>query len=91
MTIETKYNIGDEVWFEAAGDAKCEEIFGIEVNVYKDKLFIEYLFANDSYPFGLNEFDLFPTKEELLKYGTETEIKFMDTQRTMAKEKRERQ
>lgn len=67
MTIETKYNIGDEVWFAEEGDAICETILGIEVNVYKDKLFIEYLFANDSYPFGLNESDLFPTKEELLK------------------------
>lgn len=67
MTIETKYNIGDEVWFAEEGDAICEEILSIEINVYKGKLFIEYLFANDSYQFGLNESDLFPTKEELLK------------------------
>ena len=66
MKIETKYNIGHKVWFAEENDAKCEEIFGIEVNVYKNKLFIEYLFANDSYPYGLNESDLFPTKEELL-------------------------
>jgi hypothetical protein len=67
MDIKTKYNIGQKVWFAEEGDEKCEEVFGIEVNVYKDKLFIEYLFANDSYPYGLNESELFPTKEELLK------------------------
>lgn len=67
MTINTKYNIGDEVWFSEEGDAICEKILGIEINVYKGKLFIEYLFANDSYQYGLNEVALFPTKEELLK------------------------
>lgn len=45
MTIETNYDIGDEVWFAEEGKAICETILGIEVNVYKDMLFIEYLFA----------------------------------------------
>jgi hypothetical protein len=67
MTIETKYNIGDEVWFIEEGQPKKDEIISIEIYVYKDNLFVEYLFANDSYPYGLNESYLFPTKEELLK------------------------
>ena len=67
MTIETKYNIGDEVWFIEEGEPIKDEILSIEINIYKDSIFVEYLFANDSYPYGLNESYLFPTKEELLK------------------------
>jgi hypothetical protein len=67
MTIETKYNIGDEVWFIEENEPKSDVILGIEINVYKGRQFIEYLFANDSYPYGLNESELFPTKGELLK------------------------
>ena len=55
------------MWFIEEGQPKKDEILSIEVNVYRDSLFVEYLFANDSYPYGLNESDLFPTKEELLK------------------------
>jgi hypothetical protein len=67
MKIETKYNIGQVVWFMEENGPKSDVILGIEVNIYKEKVFIEYLFANDSYPYGLIEADLFPTKEELLK------------------------
>jgi hypothetical protein len=69
MTIETKYNIGQEVWFEEENEPKSDVILSIEINIYKGKVFIEYLFANDCYPYGLNESTLFPTKEELLKMG----------------------
>ena len=68
MTIETKYNIGDEVW-----GASHEEIwsgritaittyhvFGIERIEYK-------VFVEEEMHFTFKEEELFPTKEELLK------------------------
>ena len=67
MKIETKFNIGPEVWFIEENEPKSDVILSIEINIYKEQVFIEYLFANDSYPYGLIEADLFSTKEELLK------------------------
>jgi hypothetical protein len=67
MTIETKFDIGQEVWFMEEDEPNSDVILSIEINIYKEKVFIEYLFANDSYPYGLDESILFPTKEELLK------------------------
>lgn len=65
MTIETKYNIGDEVWYRG-----CEEIFQdtiCEIKVNIDcfgEAHIHYILWNDVLR---EENDLYPTKEELLK------------------------
>jgi hypothetical protein len=67
MTIETKFNIGQEVWFIDKNELNSDVILSIEINIYKGKVFIEYLFANGGYPYGLYEDALSPTKEELLK------------------------
>jgi hypothetical protein len=70
MTIETKYNIGDEVWvewitiptkmvvesIEFRKDENTESIWYFVVNIYDRR---ECYDANES--------ELFPTKEELLK------------------------
>lgn len=66
MTIETKYNIGDEVWFLFDGKplngkiAKISEYNIKIVVVFKDGK--EYLFSRE-----IKGFKLFPSKEELLK------------------------
>lgn len=68
MTIETKYNIGDEVWFQDEKQPVNNEILGIEIETYKHKQLIKYLFEQDGwFLFTVCEEDLFPTKEELLK------------------------
>ena len=69
MTIETKYNIGDEVfWVGYDGDWHQTEICGV--------LFIDgrvlYLMKESTigkvvYASYVEEKDVFPTKEELLK------------------------
>ena len=62
MTIETKYNIGDEVWFTTNSrqpvKAKITKIY-IDGESQCRYLFDEYV--------PRLERDLFPTKEELLK------------------------
>ena len=70
MTIETKYNIGDEVWFMNKNKA-CSDII-TAVHIYRTETLL-----NTTYGFGntiqtqivstMKESDLFPTKEELLK------------------------
>lgn len=69
MTIETKYNIGDEVWCaNIFGEPFQVKIYGIAIEILGNRTFI-------SYYVGLNEVSstlkkeqlLFPTKEELLK------------------------
>lgn len=42
MTIETKYNIGDEVWFMNEGEPTSEKIVRIDVEQYERKQFVEY-------------------------------------------------
>lgn len=72
MTIETKYNIGDEVWFMFDNSAKNSRIAKIELTVEEDMcgeavchcIFYQLFGKYDKlYP----QHDLFSTKEELLK------------------------
>lgn len=75
MTIETKYNIGDEVWVIFEHKAKCATINSIRV--YNDSYITnEYGETVDSvirilycFPHGIwvDEENIFHTKEELLK------------------------
>lgn len=80
MKIETKYNIGDEVWFIHGNRCSNGKICGMEHTYGIGKMFgklytgeeivkIHYSVESPQYPFVLDfeEEKLFPTKEELLK------------------------
>lgn len=68
MTIETKYNIGDEVWFMNEGEPTSEKIVRIDVEQYEQKQYIEYtVILCDVILTSFYEEEIFPTKEELLK------------------------
>lgn len=68
MTIETKYNVGQEVWGAMHDDIWSGKItaiityhaFGIERIEYK-------VFVEEEMHFTFKEKELFPSKEELLK------------------------
>ena len=61
MTIETKYNIGQEVWVKTySGNVYCNRITGIHIK--QDELIV-YSLLNFA---DRKEDELFPTKEELL-------------------------
>lgn len=63
MTIETKYNVGDEVWC-----AWGRNIFKGRIIEKNPKLyFIRVLYLNNPYILERTESEVFPTKEELLK------------------------
>ena len=66
MTIGTKYNIGDEVWFMFDSKPLNGKIARISEYTIKIKVIFkdgkEYFFSRD-----IKGFKLFPTKEELLK------------------------
>lgn len=63
MTIETKYNIGDEVWVKVQGKPTKFKVVGF----YKPFAELLYLIENDDTYIALEAKYLFPTKEELLK------------------------
>lgn len=68
MTIETKYNIGNEVWCLGFFDNPVKgEILSISTfynNKCKERNYISYYV----HPYGnRQECEVFPTKEELLK------------------------
>ena len=75
MTIETKYNIGDEVWAVVENRAQCLRIEGVMINTLDEtfnecgklvsyRIRIKY-YLGDGY--WVKDIDCFPTKEELLK------------------------
>lgn len=70
MTIETKYNLGDEVWGMPNGEPVKLTIARMYVKVHKHNLSISYEFDDindDDRTYRLQESWLFPTKEELIK------------------------
>lgn len=69
MTIETKYKIGDKVWFARFKESiYLFEVIGVRITIEGSNLYIEYeLVEEDGIPCHLPEYSLYPTKEELLK------------------------
>ena len=69
MTIETKYNIGDEVWYKGFPNIYQLKVIGIKIIMRSSLELIEYdvVEVDDDIPLGIQEILLFPTKEELLK------------------------
>jgi hypothetical protein len=64
MTIETKYNIGDEVWCQTRTDVGCAKIDSIEII---DSICPIYYLEGEDIGGWYLEYELFPTKEELIK------------------------
>ena len=70
MIIETKYNIGDEVWCLIVGIPIPVIVFGIRVVYDKYHKSIRYNLRekiDGDITISLSESVLFPTKDELLK------------------------
>lgn len=65
MTIETKYNIGDEVWVEIAGKACLVKIGAIHITTTGNMNWYSYDVYYNGQVYG--NANVFPTKEELLK------------------------
>lgn len=65
MTIETNYNIEDEVWYKGFKGIGHDRISHIRIDIdCVGGIFIYYELWNDAIK---EEHELFPTKEELLK------------------------
>jgi hypothetical protein len=65
MAIETKYNIGDEVWYKGFEEIFHDRISNIRIEAdCLGEIHINYELWNDV---TKDECQLFPTKEELLK------------------------
>ena len=64
MIIETKYNIGDEVWFKTSSGLICGTVESITVNKYG---LIADISSEELVDITWPLDKLFPTKEELLK------------------------
>jgi hypothetical protein len=67
MTIETKYNIGDEVWFLSYHSPRKARIYGMSIYVSNSgKVSLLYSITEKDVYWLKREKDLFSTKEELL-------------------------
>jgi hypothetical protein len=72
MTIETKYNIGDEVWVRPTNYIEKGTIHAIDVSARMEygiitRKCVSYDVIIDNCLFTIYEHGIFPTKEELLK------------------------
>ena len=69
MTIETKYNIGDEVWVKTITNGVQKwKIKGINIEITENRKYRElYRIEIDGFYYIAFLCELFPTKEELLK------------------------
>lgn len=69
MRIETKYDIGDEVWIMILGECYQLRVVGISTTTLKGYKSTNYYVSEDGedLSFTFEESVLFPTKEELLK------------------------
>lgn len=70
MKIETKYNIGDEVWVMLCNEPTHCTIEGFSITHTKlRRMERYYVVPNDGSVYGFHAMydELFPTKEELLK------------------------
>lgn len=66
MTIKTKHNIGDMVWFLDGCRAQCCKVTGVDVQVLgNSKPYVQYRFCVFA---PVKEEHVFKTKEELIKY-----------------------
>lgn len=70
MKIETKFNIGQEVWFMSDNEICNEKITAIHIHIDALGSFVTYSFEDTPIGQALNTAEekyFFPTKEELLK------------------------
>lgn len=68
MKIETKYNVGDEVWFDSLCSSKSATISEIKIYVMIDgDIRFEYYLEKNGYCWQRDEDEIFHTEEELLK------------------------
>lgn len=67
MKIETKYNVGDEVWATNFGHQLRGLVSEINISVSRVGVMFIYMVCFGGRPIAVTESDLFPTKEELLK------------------------
>lgn len=65
MKIETKYNVGDNVWIMHRNRCLCCKVSMIKIDI-NPKIYIQYVFILDENIWLSEEF-VFPTKEELIK------------------------
>lgn len=70
MTIETKYKIGDKVWFLAANRVQNGEITSIEIEIYwnvYEQTVVTAIKYKIYYAYDIIESFCYDTKEELIK------------------------
>lgn len=68
MTIETKYNIGQEVWFENDGQPATAQVEALDYAYGIGVVYLIRLLEAETLALCVRaEAELYPTKEELLK------------------------
>lgn len=66
MKIETKFNIGDDVWFYQSGKTDVGKIVNLQIFIFNDsEIQIRYKITGYFEPY--NEKFLFSSKQELLE------------------------
>lgn len=67
MKIETKYNVGDEVWITNFGKQLRGLVSEINISASRNGVMLVYMVCFGGRPIAVKESSLSSTKEELLK------------------------
>lgn len=67
MKIETKYDIGQEVWATNFGNLIRGLVTEINIYVSRNEVMLLYMVCFGGRPIAVTESGIFPSKEELLK------------------------
>lgn len=70
MTLKTKYNFGDKLWFVAGNKIRHLNVMGVQIlydnyGMFEGKIRILYSFFEDGMPYSAWENEVYATKEEL--------------------------
>ena len=76
MQVNNKFNIGDKVYFiNAENKAKCDEIMGVFVYVWKEKTKVSYCLKDA--PSNVDEEQVFASESDLKDYVFKDLIDFV--------------
>ena len=68
MNIETKFNIGDELYFVYKDEILCEKITSIDITIVDNYVSIDYYFRYNHNRLRMSDKKIFKTLDELFDH-----------------------
>lgn len=76
MKTETKFNVGDEIFFYSKGNVTSAKVNSIYIEIFNEATLIKYKYSEGceskliSFEYQIDESEVFSSKEEFIKFIT---------------------